>query len=126
MDVVLGGQFGDEGKGKLVDLMAWEGAYDVTARCQGGSNAGHTIVVDGVSYDFHLVPSGILNPKCKRNELFECSSNHQTTLGTCLIGHGVVVHLPSLFSELRSLSAKGTVLKTKVSSLHSFLPNYCM
>ena len=54
--MVVGSQWGDEGKGKLVDYLT--GEVDVCARCQGGNNAGHTIVVDGVKFDFHLVPSG--------------------------------------------------------------------
>ena len=61
--------------GKLVDLLA-VGA-DMVCRCQGGNNAGHTVVVDGVAFDFHLLPSGIINDKSK-----------------ALIGNGVVVHLP--------------------------------
>lgn len=54
--VVLGSQFGDEGKGKLVDILCSEA--DVCARSAGGNNAGHTIVVKGITYDFHLLPSG--------------------------------------------------------------------
>jgi adenylosuccinate synthase len=71
--VVLGSQWGDEGKGKLVDVLAEEA--DVCCRCQvccellltnhqGGNNAGHTIVVNGVKFDFHLLPSGLINPNC--------------------------------------------------------------
>jgi len=88
IDVVLGGQWGDEGKGKLVDILSQE--YDVCARVAGGSNAGHTIVVDGIKYKFHLLPSGVLNKEA-----------------TCIIGNGVVVHLPSFLNELESLKAKG-------------------
>ncbi|KND01761.1 adenylosuccinate synthase [Spizellomyces punctatus DAOM BR117] len=86
--VVLGAQWGDEGKGKLVDILAQE--IDVCCRCQGGNNAGHTIVVNGVKYDFHLLPSGIINEKC-----------------VGVIGNGVVVHLPSFFAELENLHKKG-------------------
>lgn len=85
---VLGAQWGDEGKGKLVDILAEK--FDIVARCQGGSNAGHTIVVDGVKFAFHLIPSGIL---------------HKGT--TCLIGNGVVLHLPTFFKELEALDEKG-------------------
>ena len=88
VNVVLGSQWGDEGKGKLVDLLV--GKYDIVARCAGGNNAGHTIVVDGVKYDFHMLPSGLVNPGCQN-----------------LLGNGVVVHLPSFFAELESLEAKG-------------------
>ncbi|XP_016391682.1 adenylosuccinate synthetase isozyme 1-like [Sinocyclocheilus rhinocerous] len=62
VSVVLGAQWGDEGKGKVVDLLATESA--VVCRCQGGNNAGHTVVVDEKEYDFHLLPSGIINTKC--------------------------------------------------------------
>ncbi|KAM9612856.1 adenylosuccinate synthetase isozyme 2 isoform 4-T4 [Trichechus inunguis] len=58
--VVLGAQWGDEGKGKVVDLLSQDA--DIVCRCQGGNNAGHTVVVDSVEYDFHLLPSGIINP----------------------------------------------------------------
>lgn len=88
IDVVLGGQWGDEGKGKLVDILSQE--YDVCARVAGGSNAGHTIVVDGVKYKFHLLPSGVLNKKA-----------------ICVIGNGVVIHLPSFLNELDTLKAMG-------------------
>jgi len=88
IDIVLGSQWGDEGKGKLVDILSQE--YDVCARVAGGSNAGHTIVVDGKKYKFHLLPSGVLNEKA-----------------TCVIGNGVVVHLPSFLNELDGLAASG-------------------
>ena len=88
VSLVLGGQWGDEGKGKLVDLLC-EGA-DLVCRCQGGNNAGHTVVVGGVSYDFHLLPSGIIHERC-----------------LSVIGNGVVVHLPGLFSEIEKNEAKG-------------------
>lgn len=88
VNVVLGSQWGDEGKGKLVDLLV--GKYDIVARCAGGNNAGHTIVVNGVKYDFHMLPSGLVNPNCQN-----------------LLGNGVVIHLPSFFKELETLEAKG-------------------
>jgi len=91
--VVLGTQWGDEGKGKLVDVLSPES--DLCCRCAGGNNAGHTIVVRGadgskVTYDFHLLPSGLINPKC---------------IG--VIGSGVVIHIPSLFQEIDKLQEKG-------------------
>ncbi|XP_057715714.1 adenylosuccinate synthetase isozyme 1 isoform X1 [Corythoichthys intestinalis] len=86
--VVLGAQWGDEGKGKVVDLLATEA--DVVCRCQGGNNAGHTVVVDGKEYDFHLLPSGIINPR-----------------SISLIGNGVVIHLPGLFEEGDKNERKG-------------------
>ncbi|PFH46069.1 hypothetical protein AMATHDRAFT_70660 [Amanita thiersii Skay4041] len=91
--VVLGSQWGDEGKGKLVDILSAD--FDVCARCAGGNNAGHTIVhtnPEGIktTYAFHLLPSGLINPQC-----------------TGLIGSGVVIHLPSFFAELDALKAQG-------------------
>uniref|UniRef100_A0A672JZC8 Adenylosuccinate synthetase n=1 Tax=Sinocyclocheilus grahami TaxID=75366 RepID=A0A672JZC8_SINGR len=88
MSVVLGAQWGDEGKGKVVDLLATES--DLVCRCQGGNNAGHTVVVDEKEYDFHLLPSGIINTKC-----------------TSFIGNGVVIHLPGLFEEIDKNEKKG-------------------
>uniref|UniRef100_A0A4W5NEJ8 Adenylosuccinate synthetase n=1 Tax=Hucho hucho TaxID=62062 RepID=A0A4W5NEJ8_9TELE len=89
--VVLGAQWGDEGKGKVVDLLAQDA--DIVCRCQGGNNAGHTVVVDSVEYDFHLLPSGIINPKV-----------------TAFIGNGVVIHLPGLFEEADKNVRKGKSL----------------
>jgi adenylosuccinate synthase len=63
---------------------------DICARCQGGNNAGHTIVTNGITYDFHLLPSGLVNPRCLN-----------------LIGSGVVLHVPSFFKELQALHDKG-------------------
>jgi adenylosuccinate synthase len=60
VDLIVGLQWGDEGKGKIVDLVAKN--YDVVIRSQGGHNAGHTVVVDGKKYALHLLPSGVLNP----------------------------------------------------------------
>uniref|UniRef100_A0A1D5QGR2 Adenylosuccinate synthetase isozyme 1 n=2 Tax=Macaca TaxID=9539 RepID=A0A1D5QGR2_MACMU len=86
--VVLGAQWGDEGKGKVVDLLATDA--DIISRCQGGNNAGHTVVVDGKEYDFHLLPSGIINTKA-----------------VSFIGNGVVIHLPGLFEEAEKNEKKG-------------------
>ncbi|KAF9021602.1 hypothetical protein BGZ52_001614 [Haplosporangium bisporale] len=86
--VVLGAQWGDEGKGKLSDILSQEA--DVCARCQGGNNAGHTIVVGKTKYDFHMLPSGLVNENC-----------------TSIVGAGVVVHVPSFFEELSNLEKKG-------------------
>ena len=86
--VILGSQWGDEGKGKLVDILAKD--YDICARFNGGSNAGHTIVVDKIKYAFHLLPCGILYPKC-----------------TNILGNGVVVHLQTMFDELSQLDKNG-------------------
>ena len=86
--VVLGAQWGDEGKGKLVDILCSQ--TSLCARAQGGNNAGHTIVADGVTYDFHILPSGLVNPRCMN-----------------LIGSGCVIHIPSFFKELDELATKG-------------------
>ena len=79
--VIVGAQWGDEGKGKVVDLLAERA--DLVVRFQGGNNAGHTIVRDGEQFKFHLVPSGILHPGT-----------------TCVIGNGVVVDPAVLIEEL--------------------------
>ncbi|KAG0487258.1 hypothetical protein HPP92_009353 [Vanilla planifolia] len=93
---VLGCQWGDEGKGKLVDILAER--FDIVARCQGGANAGHTIYnSDGKKFALHLVPSGILNGKA-----------------LCVIGNGVVVHLPGLFEEIDSLESNGVSCKGRI------------
>ena len=85
--VIVGTQWGDEGKGKIVDLLSE--FSDIVVRFQGGNNAGHTIVVDGEQFISHLVPSGILQKK------------------TCLIGNGVVVDPEVLVKELDNLNKKG-------------------
>lgn len=82
--VVLGAQWGDEGKGKLVDILAQD--VQLCARFNGGANAGHTLFVDGKKYAFHLLPCGMINRSCKN-----------------LIGNGVVVHVPTLMRELDDL-----------------------
>lgn len=86
--VIVGGQFGDEGKGKIVDVLAEKADYIV--RYQGGANAGHTINVHGEQTILHLIPSGILSPKTKN-----------------VIGNGVVVDLLELQHEINILAAKG-------------------
>ncbi|EGC35879.1 adenylosuccinate synthetase (IMP--aspartate ligase) [Dictyostelium purpureum] len=86
--IIIGSQWGDEGKGKLVDILSQE--YDVVARCQGGANAGHTIVVSGKKIALHLIPSGILNERA-----------------TCILGNGMVIHLPTFFKEVEGLKEKG-------------------
>lgn len=85
---VLGAQWGDEGKGKLVDILAKR--YDIIARFNGGANAGHTLVVGKDKFAFHLLPCGML---------YEDKVN--------IIGNGVVLHVPTLFKELKSLHDVG-------------------
>ena len=87
-DVVLGGQWGDEGKGKIVDWLAR--TADVVVRCQGGANAGHTLVVGDRRLALHQVPSGVLHPNCE-----------------IVLGNGMVIDPPALLEELDALSAAG-------------------
>ncbi|HYU61242.1 MAG TPA: adenylosuccinate synthase [Solirubrobacterales bacterium] len=86
--VIVGAQWGDEGKGKLTDLLAERA--DAVVRFQGGNNAGHTIIRDGEEFRFHLVPSGILYPG-----------------KTCMIGNGVVIDPRVLTGELEELKRRG-------------------
>lgn len=89
--VIVGAQWGDEGKGKIIDFLAKDS--DAVVRFQGGSNAGHTVVVDGEKFVFHLIPSGILYPGKK-----------------CIIGNGVVVDPGVLVGEIKDLQARGVVV----------------
>ena len=86
--VLVGAQWGDEGKGKATDLMGSD--VDYVVKFNGGNNAGHTVVIDGEKYALHLLPSGILTPTC-----------------TPVIGNGVVIDLEVLFRELDGLAARG-------------------
>ena len=87
-NIVVGTQWGDEGKGKIIDIIA--SRADVVVRSQGGNNAGHTVVNDGQTYKLHLIPSGIL---------------YKNT--PCLIGAGVVLDPKDLLSEIDNLSPRG-------------------
>ena len=86
--VLVGAQWGDEGKGKATDLLG--GSVDYCVRFQGGNNAGHTIVIDGQRFALHLLPSGVLTPDC-----------------VPVIGNGVVVYPPVLLAELKQLADRG-------------------
>jgi len=107
--VIVGAQWGDEGKGKVVDLLAERA--DMVIRFQGGNNAGHTIVRDGETWKFHLIPSGILYPG-----------------KTCVIGNGVVIDPRVLTEEIDNLRAKGIdVSGLKVSAnAHLIMPYHLM
>ncbi len=94
--VVIGSQWGDEGKGKIVDLLT-DRAHSVV-RFQGGHNAGHTLVIDGKKTVLHLIPAGILHDNV-----------------SCLIGNGVVVSLSALFAELDELKAQGVPAEERLS-----------
>jgi adenylosuccinate synthase len=85
---VVGLQWGDEAKGKIVDLLCDQ--HDVVVRYQGGANAGHTVVHDGVTYKLSLVPTGILRKGIE-----------------CVVGNGVVIHPPALLSEVERLTVQG-------------------
>lgn len=100
---VVGMQWGDEGKGKVIDLLA-ESAQHI-ARAQGGNNAGHTIVAQGKEFRFHLIPSGILYPHTK-----------------CYIGGGTVIDPPSFLSEIDALRKQGiSYAKRLYLSLYSHI-----
>ncbi|HEY3129882.1 MAG TPA: adenylosuccinate synthase [Acidobacteriota bacterium] len=86
--VIVGTQWGDEGKGKIVDLFSER--FDIVARYQGGHNAGHTVIIQGQKYVLHLIPSGILHPG-----------------KICVIGNGVVVDPPALIQEIETLHSLG-------------------
>ena len=107
--VIIGTQWGDEGKGKVVDLLAERAAMVV--RFQGGNNAGHTIVRDGETFKFHLIPSGILHPG-----------------KTCVIGNGVVVDPEVLTAEIDGLRRRGIdVSGLKLSAnAHLIMPYHVM
>ena len=84
---VLGAQWGDEGKGKIVDMLTPH--FAAVARYQGGHNAGHTVYVEGKKFVLHLIPSGILHPGV-----------------TCIIGNGVVIDPQALFKEVDRADGK--------------------
>ncbi len=92
---IIGAQWGDEGKGKLVDLMS--GKYDIIFRYQGGHNAGHTVVVDSTKYVFHIIPSGIL---------------HDDKI--CGLGNGVVFYPQAALDELQFLSDNGINVRDRL------------
>ncbi len=104
--VVVGSQWGDEGKGKITDLLSEE--VDIVVRYQGGCNAGHTVVKGDQQFIFHLIPSGILHPGKK-----------------CLIGNGVVIDPESLLREIEDLRKKGIEIDGNLfidSKAHVVLP----
>src|SRR6478735_7375734 len=103
---VLGAQLGDEGKGKIVDLLTPR--FDIVARYQGGHNAGHTVYVNGTKFVLRLIPSGILHPDV-----------------VCVIGNGVVVDPQALFSELDELTRNGINVRNRLfvsDKAHLILP----
>lgn len=104
--VIVGAQWGDEGKGKATDLLG--SRVDYVVKFNGGNNAGHTVVIDGETYALHLLPSGILSPGC-----------------TPVIGNGVVIDLSVLFEEIEGLDARGIdTSKLVVSANAHVIPDY--
>ncbi len=92
--ILTGGQWGDEGKGKVIDILS--DRFDVVARYQGGNNAGHTVVINGRKFFLHLVPSGIFHPE-----------------KTCLIGNGVVLDPFAFLEEVQGLKEAGVAVSPK-------------
>ncbi|MCP4422138.1 MAG: adenylosuccinate synthetase, partial [Chloroflexi bacterium] len=88
LDMIIGAQWGDEGKGRVTDLLAAQ--TDIVARYSGGDNAGHTVTVQDDIFKLHLIPSGIIHPQV-----------------TCLIGNGVVLNPAVLLREMDALAARG-------------------
>ena len=108
LDILLGLQWGDEGKGKIVDFLAPK--YDIIARFQGGPNAGHTLVINGEKTVLHTVPSGILQPGIVN-----------------VIGNGVVIDPTTLVKEINNLTGKGIDVKDNLlisSKAHFILPTH--
>ena len=108
VDVLLGLQWGDEGKGKLVDFITPN--YDIIARFQGGANAGHTLIFDGEKHVLHLIPSGIFRDNCIN-----------------IIGSGVVVDPIALVEEIKLLESHGVNVKPKLkisNKAHLILPTH--
>jgi adenylosuccinate synthase len=95
--ILVGGQWGDEGKGKVIDFLAAKA--DMVIRSQGGNNAGHTVITEHGEFKFQLMPSGILNPKC-----------------ICIIGNGVVVDPKVLLREISQLRERGIEPKNLIIS----------
>jgi len=100
VSVLVGSQWGDEGKGKIVDILG--DRFDIVARYQGGANAGHTIVIDDEQYILHLIPSGILRDGVD-----------------CVIGNGVVIDPQALLEEIKFLEDKGFTVKGRLFISHN-------
>src|SRR3954470_9748516 len=99
--IVLGAQWGDEGKGKIVDLLARDA--DIVARYQGGANAGHTIKLpDGREFVLHLIPSGIFHPHAQ-----------------CVIGNGVVIDPVALREEIKMVEQAGVTVRGRLFISHN-------
>lgn len=109
-NIVVGAQWGDEGKAKIIDYLSKD--IDIIVRYQGGANAGHTVVVDGKKFIFHLIPSGIIYPETK-----------------CVIGNGVVLDPESFLTECKTLENEGFDVFNQLyisDSCHIILPFHKM
>ncbi len=102
--VIVGAQFGDEGKGKIVDELVAKRGYDMVIRYNGGANAGHTVIINGSTFKLHQVPSGIFHPGVR-----------------CAIGNGAVVDPQQLVQELDGLAARGVDTKDFALSTNAHL-----
>jgi adenylosuccinate synthase len=100
VQIVVGAQWGDEGKGKVVDMLSEHA--DIVARYQGGANAGHTVCIDDKQYVLHLIPSGMFHPHI-----------------TCVIGNGVVIDPAALMSEIAQLESVGINIKGRLLISHN-------
>lgn len=100
VEIIVGAQWGDEGKGKIVDMLSEHA--DIVARYQGGANAGHTVCIDDKTYVLHLIPSGIFHPHI-----------------TCVIGNGVVIDPQALMSEIAQLQTAGISIKGRLLVSHN-------
>lgn len=100
VQIILGAQWGDEGKGKVVDMLS--GQVDIVARYQGGANAGHTVCIGDKQYVLHLLPSGMFHPNI-----------------TCVIGNGVVIDPNALLTEIAQLETAGIVVQGRLLISHN-------
>ncbi len=105
--VVVGAQWGDEGKGKLVDVLAEQA--DLVVRYQGGANAGHTVCIGEAQFILQQIPSGILHESC-----------------TCVVGNGVVLDPEQFFLELDGLTAKGIRTSGRILVLRPGPPGHAV
>ncbi len=110
VQVIVGAQWGDEGKGKIVDLLSEDA--DIVARYQGGANAGHTVVIGGEKFVLHLIPAGILQPDT-----------------ACVIGNGVVIDPAALLHEIEMLAKQGVQVQGRLfisPRAHAVMPYHKM
>ena len=102
ISAIIGGQWGDEGKGKVVDLLS--SSVDVVARYQGGANAGHTVYRDNQKIVLHQIPSGVMRSDCK-----------------CLLGNGMVIDPIELVKEFENVKSKGLTIDNIFISMNAHI-----